>query len=44
MLYYFYFAVQSKDILGNFATLQLKNISNYAHFNFFCALVGYYMP
>ena len=37
-LYYLfiYFAVQSKDILRNYATVGLKNVPVYAHFNLFC--------
>ena len=38
----FYFAVQSKDILRNYATLWLKNILKSAHFNFYCAQIGGY--
>jgi len=37
----FYFAVQSKGILRNYATFRAKNIPNYAHFNFFCAQIRY---
>ncbi len=37
----FLFAVQSNNILRNYATIRLKNIPKCAHFNFFCAQIGH---
>ena len=39
-LYLFSFALQSNNILSNYATLGHNNLSYYAHFNFFCAQIG----